>query len=201
MNKILAPFACIMAAAMLSACGSQDDATPTTPAWPDYPNLGYINRDLEPNDSENDARPIPTNDIIQGIKILGNIENRMESASGKTIYVLDEDYYKIDLNWGDSISITVSNATNIQASFNVKFYGPCERPGLGCAPHTDRVVDKQNLSFQEKIQSGEYPTNDFTGKVTFFIKVSNAIDTSQPNASFYNKIPYAINIRLLSQSR
>jgi hypothetical protein len=198
MNKKLFAFvALMMAVAMFSACGSQEVPDDDTP---DY--SGYQDKDTEePNNNIKDKATLiePTN-LIQGINFRGILKNEVEiAADGRTIMILDEDYYKIGLNWDDSVSITASNASNIQSTFSFRFFTKeCHRTSLGCNDTTIYVANQTN-SLHEKIKRGNYPTDDYTGKDTLYIKISNIISSSQPNM-IYTSTPYAITIKLLAQS-
>jgi len=187
---------------MLSACGSQDEPdAPAAPPWPDY--SGYTDLDNEPNNNSQDKAVSiisgGVTNLIQGINFKGSLVNFFaEDENGRTILVLDEDYYKVDLKYKDIISITISNATNIPSPFNVRFYGPCLPPTQSdCA---DKKIDILNLtgSLQDTIKTGHVGTGQLIAPATFWIKISNVVSISQSNL-IYKSTPYAITFKLLSR--
>lgn len=193
MNKILAPIACIMAVAMLSACGSQD--VPDEPAPPDYSGYTDIDKISEPNGSEENAGIIGVASLSQGVNFKGTLDNKYVIINGSPNLSLDEDYYKIELMNGETITITASNASNTSAPFRVKFYGPCHRPTLGC---TEKIIDVvgQTLSFKETIKAGDFQGSDtYDTRNPFYIKVSNITDDSQ-GFFVYSSTSYAITVKL-----
>ncbi|MDR2555200.1 MAG: hypothetical protein LBC64_07200 [Fibromonadaceae bacterium] len=194
MNKILAPIACIMAVAMFSACGSQD-VPDDTPAWPNY--SGYTDLDNEPDNNSEEKAPAIVIGSARSINFKGVLDNFWgKDGNGRPALVMDEDYYKIQLEYRDTISITASNQTNIPSPFSVKFYGPCSplAAASDCADVTLDVLNITNSLPQLVIGTGHVDSGgELYAPATFYIKVSNVANISQANL-IYRSTPYAITI-------
>jgi len=179
MNKILTPIACIMAVAMLSACGSQDEVSPQKPDYSKYFNIE--SPDTGANDKADSASDIEAKktgyngNIIAGETFTGSLDNRPILGDNKdtTGIIYDVDHYTMQLKRSDSLYITVSNYAS---PFRFRFYGPCHvTDKLECADTTIAVKNEASLKY--RIRSGHEaqgtPAGDPTG---FWIKIFNSLD-------------------------
>jgi hypothetical protein len=184
---------------MFFACGSQD----VPDSVPDYSNYTLI--DNEQNYSEANAVDIvkmvqnikPSAKLKDGIDFRGSLENSFGTSGDRTTLVLDEDYYQLQLTQGNVISITASNNSKTSSPFSVRFYGPHNRDGY--TDTTIHIMSRTN-SLETTIGIGHVPPGgNVDAPATFYIKVSNYVNTEQSNYSIYKSTPYAITVKLLKE--
>jgi hypothetical protein len=201
-KKILASIACIMAVAMLSACGSQED--PSSGANPDYskyfniesPDTG-TNDKADPDSASNiEAKKTGYDgNIIAGVTFTGSLGNRPILGDNKdTIGIIyDVDHYTMKLKRSDSLYITIENYAS---PFRLRFYGPCYATDKSECADTTIVVKNKTASLKYRIKSGHEEQGSTVGDlVNFYLKIFNSFDGNQDKLFEPNN--YLVSVRVV----
>ena len=137
--------------------------------------------DREPNNTPEDAGDIESlGKITDGVTFTGIIDKKMGMNGGFPIED-NEDFYKLNLKRGDSISITVSNKNT---PLKVRFFGACNTSKNECNDKTDSTTakNKYSVTLKDTVKTGHLGDGDVMGKVSpFYIDIwEKTNDKSNP---------------------
>jgi len=143
--------------------------------------------DEEPNNTEADANDINTflNTTAREVTFAGVIDKIIGTGESGFNIIDSDDIYKLNLKFGDIVSITAKNNTT---PFKVRFYGDCVDQSRGCNDKTLDITQKSGV-LQDTVKIGHFQPNDtFDTTVPFYIKVSDGNVGTPSN-------PYLITVK------
>jgi hypothetical protein len=144
--------------------------------------------DAEPNNNEATASNIDLflTNTAKEITFAGVIDKviGVDPNTGYNIIDID-DFYEVNLKFGDIISITASNRTT---PFKVEFYSTCVNESRGCNEKSVDITQK-NAVLQDTIKGGHLGQEGFETPVPFYIKISDGDITAKSN-------PYLITVKI-----
>jgi len=149
--------------------------------------------DREPNNQPEDANDIEElsgEKIADGITWAGVLDKKGMNDQHYPISD-DDDYYKLNLKHGDSISITVTNTiTNKPTPLKVHFEGKCIVPPCNNKIDSTSSKNKYSVTLKDTVKAGHLGPEDVMGKISpFYIDIFDNTE-NKPN-------PYKVTVKKL----